>query len=543
MIKSNHFVKLVEEERRNVANNIISAETLILSPEGKVLAKASSRDFFGCSNENLIGNYIQNFIHGKARDGFNKNLEQLIDDGVPKEGNIILYAPGDIKRNIIAKMFKLSDENIIAIFNDITPIENQKKKLKERVKFEHTIFVISRLLLRKSENAINESLKLALELSKASRIYIFENFEDKNGDLCMRQIYEQCAKGISSELDNPELQHLSYKNWSDGWAEILMNDEIIYRNSNTFSNEVRKIMAPQDMESILLIPIWCDKKWFGFVGFDNTNGYREWSQADVKLLRIYSELLGIYFHNLKNEKDIIEKNKELSKINKTMNKLFSIISHDLKNPFRQLMSFSTILENKIQIYNPNEEIKEYLTNIKSTTEETFNLLNNLLEWSTVNRASIKYRPSKINLTKELKEIINSFEIVAKQKNINLSLKIEDHYSFIADKQLISIIMNNLISNAIKFTEMNGNVVILVKKDQNFTEIIVKDDGVGISKERQKKLFKLERNASTLGTKNEKGTGLGLVLCKDFIQKHNGDIWVQSTENGGTEIHFTIPFEN
>ena len=224
MIKSNPFVQLIEEERKKVANNIISAETLILSPEGKVISKASSRDFFGCSNEDLIGNYIQKFFHCKTQVKFNENLHKVIHKDEPQEGKIILYGPNSNKRNIIARMFKLSDGNVIAIFNDITDVEKQKQKLKQRVKFEHTIFVISRLLLRKEENAINESLKLALDLSKASRVYIFENFEDKNGDLCMRQIYEQCAKGISSELDNPELQHLSYKNWSDGWAEILMND-------------------------------------------------------------------------------------------------------------------------------------------------------------------------------------------------------------------------------------------------------------------------------------------------------------------------------
>lgn len=542
MIKANHFVKLIEEERKNVANNIISAETLILSPEGKVLSKASSRDFFGCSNDNLIGNYIQNFIHGKALNNFNRNLEEVKEKEKPREGKIILYAPNDIKRNIIAKMFKLSDGNIIAIFNDVTTIEKQKKRLKERVKFEHTIFTISRLLLRKNENAINQSLKHALELSKASRIYIFENFVDKRGDLCMRQIYEQCATGVQSELDNPELQKLSYSKWSDGWKEILEKDEIIYRNSDTFSEKVRKIMEPQNIESILLIPIWCDKNWFGFVGFDNTNGYRKWNDADIKLLRIYSELLGIYFQNLKNEKSIINKNKELNKLNKTLNKLFSIISHDLKNPFRQIMSFSSILENKIETYNPNDEVKEYIANIKKTTEETFNLLNNLLEWSTINKTFIKYRPSKLNLNKELNDIINTFKIVADQKQININLEIVKNHTIIADKQLFFIIVNNLLSNAVKFTEKDGTISIFVKDKINFIEFIIKDNGIGISKEKQKKLFKLERNSSSLGTNNEKGTGLGLVLCKDLVQKHNGDIWVESKVNEGTEIHFTIPIE-
>lgn len=542
MIKSNPFVQLIEEERKKVANNIISAETLILSPEGKVISKASSRDFFGCSNEDLIGNYIQKFFHCKTQVKFNKNLHEVIHKDEPQEGKIILYGPNSNKKNIIAKMFKLSDGNVIAIFNDITDIEKQKLKLKQRVKFEHTIFIISRLLLRKEENAINESLKHALDLSKASRVYIFENFKDKTGDICMRQIYEQCAKGVTPELNNPDLQHLSYKNWSNSWDEKLMNDEVVYENSSSFSDEIKKIMDPQNIESILMIPIWCNKKWFGFVGFDNTNGYREWSQADIKLLRIYSELLGIYFQNIKNENNIVEKNKELSKLNKTMNKLFSIISHDLKNPFRQLMSFCTILEYKIQKYNPNKEILEYLTSIKVTTEETFNLLNNLLEWSSANRASIKNKPKKFNLYKELEDIMSTFKIIAKQKTINLSLDVDKDCTIVADKQLISIIVNNLLSNAIKFTEPEGIVEVSVKEDITFTEIIVNDNGVGIPDEKQKNLFKLERNASTLGTNNERGTGLGLILCKDFVKKHNGKIWIKSKENQGTEIHFTIPVE-
>lgn len=231
--------------------------------------------------------------------------------------------------------------------------------------------------------------------------------------------------------------------------------------------------------------------------------------------------------------------KELLTINATKDKFFSIIAHDLKNPFNALLSFSEMLHNNLSVFT-KDEIKAYVEIIHKATNNLFRLLENLLQWSSTQTGEIEYRPEQFDLNSLTMNIIQIMGIHAEKKGISIINSLPENASAYGDKNLISTVIRNLISNAVKFTRENGQIRIegIVKKDE--IEIAVIDNGIGINKVDIDKLFRLDCNVTTIGTSEERGSGLGLILCKEFVEKNGGRIWVESEIDIGSSFKFTIP---
>ena len=222
---------------------------------------------------------------------------------------------------------------------------------------------------------------------------------------------------------------------------------------------------------------------------------------------------------------------KLRTLNGTKDKFFSIISHDLRSPFNTIFGYAELLsDNFEQIDIPTQ--KQYITNIYRVAKQSFNLLNELLLWARCQNGTVDFNPSKESVYYLAFDIIILNEI---SKDIIIN----------ADRNMFSTIIRNLLSNAIKFTHKNGEIIINTHKiidsnDIEMCQISIIDNGVGIPIEKQPHLFSIDSNTSTVGTDNEAGTGLGLLLCKEFIDKHNGSIWVESEVGKGSKFVFTIP---
>jgi signal transduction histidine kinase/Tfp pilus assembly protein PilF len=231
--------------------------------------------------------------------------------------------------------------------------------------------------------------------------------------------------------------------------------------------------------------------------------------------------------------------KELLTINATKDKFFSIIAHDLKNPFNALLSFSEMLHNNLKIFK-KDEIKAYVEIIHKATNNLFRLLENLLQWSSTQTGEIEYRPDQFDLNSLTMNIIQIMSIHAEKKGISIINSLPENASAYGDKNLVSTVIRNLLSNAVKFTRENGQIRIegIIKKDE--IEIAVIDNGIGINKVDIDKLFRLDCNVTTIGTSEERGSGLGLILCKEFVEKNGGRIWVESEIDIGSSFKFTIP---
>lgn len=239
------------------------------------------------------------------------------------------------------------------------------------------------------------------------------------------------------------------------------------------------------------------------------------------------------------EEEINKMNKTLLELNSTKDKFFSIIAHDLRSPFQGLLGYSQILTEDYQELS-EEERKQYIINIAEISHNSYKLLENLLQWSRMQTGNFEFNPEVINLSEELIPTIELLKQTALNKDITVASLLKPKVYVMADKNMLNTVVRNLVSNAIKFTNTGGNIIISSKELDNYIVVSVKDDGVGMNKEKLNNLFKVVKNISTLGTAKEKGTGLGLLLCKEMVEKHSGEIWVESAEGHGSTFYFTLP---
>jgi len=239
------------------------------------------------------------------------------------------------------------------------------------------------------------------------------------------------------------------------------------------------------------------------------------------------------------EEKLLHLNLQLKELNATKDKLFSIIAHDLKGPFNGILGYSELILENLRSYD-KKKIEKFASQINSITNHTLDLLENLLDWTKTQTGQINFNPENLHLGVIIQDVFDVLDSSAKIKNISLNNSQVEGIIAFADQNMLKTILRNLISNSIKFTKSSGRIDVSAIADLNQLEITIKDNGVGMSKETQSKLFQLEANFTTNGTANEKGTGLGLILCKEFIEKHSGRIWVESEVGKGSTFHFTLP---
>jgi len=253
------------------------------------------------------------------------------------------------------------------------------------------------------------------------------------------------------------------------------------------------------------------------------------------------------FKEIKKRNEQIEKQKisiehqndELKEINATKDRLFSIIAHDLKNPFSGILGFSELMVDSNNDFD-REKLIEFASFINSSAQTAFKLLENLLEWANSQTGTINFEPKNYLLSDILIENINLCNHSAQAKNISIAYASADNLMIYADLNMINTILRNLITNAIKFTHKTGSIKINVIQQNDEIIIGVCDNGIGMDEDTKNKLFKIDEKISIIGTEKEKGTGLGLLLCKDFVEKHGGKIWVESELGKGSCFKFTLP---
>ena len=240
------------------------------------------------------------------------------------------------------------------------------------------------------------------------------------------------------------------------------------------------------------------------------------------------------------EEKLKKYSEDLQKSNTSKDKFFSIISHDLRNPFNSLLGFSELLANNIEDLT-EDEIKESAKSLHRTATNLFNLLTNLLEWSRLQTGNFSFEKSEFSLGGLLNHVVSIYSDSLDAKNLKLIKGQDCEVNILADQNMIEAAIRNLISNAIKFTRDGGTITFGCVKNENGAEIFVTDTGVGISSEDQERLFKIDKQFTTEGTKNEKGTGFGLLLCKELVEKNNGTIKVKSEKDKGSTFTISLPY--
>jgi PAS domain S-box-containing protein len=243
--------------------------------------------------------------------------------------------------------------------------------------------------------------------------------------------------------------------------------------------------------------------------------------------------------NKKTEEEIKRTSKELEKLNSEKDKLFSIIAHDLRSPFHGLLGLTELMAKESHEMS-SEEIKEYSKSLNSAVLNLYKLLENLLEWAQFQKGSLTFMPKSLNLSGIFLQSIDSIKQRAIQKGITIINEISENQIIYADEKMINSVLRNLLSNAVKFTPKGGRVIGKSREiEEGMVEISVTDTGIGIPGDTIRKLFMYSEKVGRKGTDNELSTGLGLVLCKEFVEKNGGRIWVESKEGNGSTFRFTL----
>jgi signal transduction histidine kinase len=231
--------------------------------------------------------------------------------------------------------------------------------------------------------------------------------------------------------------------------------------------------------------------------------------------------------------------KDLREAIASRNKFFRILAHDLKNPFVAILGFSDMLVADYDMLS-DEERRSFATNTKEAAENTFKLLENLLAWAGTQVGSIKMEPKVIDISQSVENIFSITSGSAKTKDITLISTVEQGLQAYADLSMIETVIRNLVTNAIKFTRTGGSITVSAEKKEQMIQVSVEDTGVGIDSKVLPLLFDISHSRSTKGTSSEEGTGLGLILCREFVRKNSGDIWVESESGKGSRFTFSLP---
>ena len=233
-------------------------------------------------------------------------------------------------------------------------------------------------------------------------------------------------------------------------------------------------------------------------------------------------------------------NSELIQVNATKQKVFSIIAHDLKSPLCGIIGIASLLSGTVKEYDI-EDLEKLISLLHSCSVTTYQLLENLLLWANSQRGKLQFNPETISLNLLFQEITDFYRETARQKGIVLNNLLSGNFTVKADRNMLTCILRNLITNAIKFTNDGGKIEVFAVQHEKELEIAVADNGIGMDKVTRNKLFGNGEKISTKGTANESGTGLGLQLCKEFVEKHSGKISIESEPGKGSRFIFTLAY--
>lgn len=348
----------------------------------------------------------------------------------------------------------------------------------------------------------------------------FQRVDKASGHICYEAVIKE--QGQRRELNAVILENLTGTEWEK--SDI----------------NVKKYA----LKSYLGFPVTYDDKFVGSLCVVDTH-QRMYTATEIQIISTLAKAIGVeevrkkYIDDLKASIVKIEENlDEIKRINMDKDKLYSIISHDLRTPLSGILSLVELLKEDIASLE-REQVIESVNMIYTSTNQLFELLENLLEWSQLQTHHIAYFPTLFDLYVVIHKNISLFSVVCTKKEITIVNQIERGTLVYADKNMLHTVIRNLLSNAIKFTPIGGRIVCSSVVKMPWVEVIIADNGVGMSEQVIQNIFKTNVKPTTLGTAGEKGTGLGLALCRELIEKNQGTLFVKSQLQRGTSFHFTV----
>lgn len=480
---------------RTVIDNIPDAIYFIDKEGKKVIANKADVLNIGCeSEEEAIGKTDVELFPGEIGLRGHEDNMQVLNTGIPiinREENF--FSSEGVQTWLLTSKFPVYDElrqivGLVGIGHDITRRRETEKKLKES----------------------EEKYRLMFETSQEG-ILVAQDYKM----VYFNPVFVELSGFSASELENKP------------FAEMIHPDDF-EKVVNNYRKRLSGEMAEQRYE-FRMITKSGELRWISLTGASML-----WNGKPATL-NFISDV-----HQRKLAEDALKESEEaLRELNATKDRFFSIIAHDLKSPFNSIVGFSELLKDEVKYLGP-EEISNYATAIYNSAKNTLGLLDNLLDWARMQQNRVIFEPKLKVLKQMVDDVFGEFSTVAQTKNISLAENVPADIIVNVDENMIKTLIRNLVNNAVKFTNHGGTVKVLASKDEDRVMLSVIDTGVGISHENIEKLFDIGAGFTTRGTENEKGTGLGLILCKEFVARHGGTISVESETGVGSKFIVELP---
>ncbi|MGB5287487.1 MAG: PAS domain-containing sensor histidine kinase [Ignavibacteriaceae bacterium] len=465
-------------------------ENLVIKNANKL-----AESIIGFNSEKIFGKNIIEFFPDKDTDQFRKILQKSFASPIPNTAEMMIRTADGNNLNVLSmfrcfKDFDTNNEFCVLAIIDFTP-----QKMKEEI-------------IRDSEERFKNMANTAPVMIWIADVEGLFSFVNK----------------VWLDYSGGELGNQLGINWlnnvhPDDLEKVVNNYQKALRTKRPFSIEFRFMDKKSKYEWMLIKgkPRYSDENMYlGFIG--SCISIHDQKEFEAKISNLNEELV----HTIA-----------------TKDKFFSIISHDLRSPLSGLMGILDILSTDYESLEEKEK-REFIKDASVASKTTFTLMENLLEWSRIQTGKINYQPERLKIQRLVESIASLYGQNLKNKEIEFITNISPDIFAFADKSMTETIFRNLISNAIKFTHTGGKITVSSEIENNMAIIKVNDSGVGIEEENIPKLFRVDAGFSTKGTKDESGTGLGLIICKELVEKQEGKIWVKSKKNEGSTFYYSVP---
>jgi signal transduction histidine kinase/DNA-binding NarL/FixJ family response regulator len=440
---------------------------------------------------------------------------------------------------------KLAEEKIRA---NEQKLQSINKSLLRNEKMLTSIAFATKELLSNSDfqKATQKAITILGDGAGADRAYLFENSSDEEGNVYSSQRFEWSALGVPAEIDNPELQNLPISVFGES-MEFLLENEIYLNIVEKIEDEgLKELLESQGIKSILLIPIFVEKRFWGFVGFDDCHKEREWSDAETALLISFAESISNAIERKNMEQNLRVSMEQAKEASIAKSEFLANMSHEIRTPLNGVIGFSDLLMNT----DLNQTQREFLKSIIQSGNLLLALINDVLDFSKIEAGKLELSPTKVNLGNLAKETLNMIEPSLDQKNIKLIATLDDSLpkGVFVDATRIKQVMINLLSNSAKFThegEIELSIQNLGAKSEGETvelEFAVRDTGIGISKEKEQIIFEAFAQEDNSTTRKYGGTGLGLTISNKILQLMKSRLELQTELGKGSRFSFkmTLP---
>ena len=498
----------------------------------KTLANKTDLENMNCSSEaEALGKSDYNYFPKEVADAFFKDDQEIIQTGksvISREE--YFYDSNGVKNWLLTSKVPLRDPEgkiigLIGIGHNIT--HRKKSELLREVLYDISDSALS------SQNINDLYKKIHEEISKlmSGKNFYIALLDEKKDEISFPYMVDEYDDPYEPRKPGNGLTEYVLRTGEAKLIDIELDMKL------RESGEVELVGTPTEIW--LGVPLKLYGKTFGAIVVQDYHNPDAFKEEELQLLSFVADQISQTIERKKYIDAINKYAQELTEMNLTKDKFFSIIAHDLKSPFQGLLGYSQILVDEFPTL-AEEEKKEFILSMDELIHSAYKLLENLLEWSRLQTGKMQFRPELIRVKEEMSGTLNLLAQTASNKGIILKYNIDDSITVFADKNMFAAIIRNLISNAIKFTNIGGKIIVSAERKDSYIELSITDSGVGMPKDRIDDLFKIDKSISSKGTANEEGTGLGLLLCKEMVDKHNGKIWIESELGKGSKFSFTLP---